>query len=106
MLAVAACVKALDPSRITTVATTKYVAADPTSTFSELASELGIKTYIAPLDFSSSPHKGLSDYERGFVKEGVGAGGSVLYASRSGVSVERIIARTNEIYRDTGTKAD
>ncbi|MDR1915187.1 MAG: TIGR00303 family protein [Synergistaceae bacterium] len=98
MLAVAALLKSLDDSRRPVVATTKYVARDASSSFSDLASKIGVDTYVAPLDFSGSPHKGLADYEKGYVKEGVGAGGSVLYAERMGVSVERVVSRTNAIY--------
>jgi len=100
MLAVAACLKALGDSRRLTVATTKYVASDASSSFSATASQLGVETYVAPLDFSASPYKGLADYELGYVKEGVGAGGSVLYAARAGVDVSRVVARTNDLYRD------
>jgi uncharacterized protein (TIGR00303 family) len=100
MLAIAACLRALGNDRALTVATTKYVANDSTSSFSELASRLGVDTYVAPLDFSSSPHKGLRDYEEGYVKEGAGAGGSVLYASWRGIGAGEIIARTNELYRE------
>jgi uncharacterized protein (TIGR00303 family) len=98
MLAVTACVRAMGNDRDITVATTKYVANDTSSSFRELAGKLEVNLYAAPLDFSKSPHKGLSDYEEGFVKEGVGAGGSVLYSSWLGVGVDEIVARTNEIY--------
>jgi uncharacterized protein (TIGR00303 family) len=100
MLAVAACLRALGNDREITVATTKYVGNDKTTQFSELASALDVNTYFAPLDFSDSPFKGLRDYEAGYVKEGAGAGGSVLYASWSGVSASDVIARTNELYRN------
>lgn len=100
MLAVAACLRAMGDTREITVATTKYVAIDKTSSFYELGEKIGVKTYAAPLDFSESPHRGLRDYEAGYVKEGVGAGGSVLYASWRGVGVGEIVARTNELYRE------
>ncbi|MDR3279146.1 MAG: TIGR00303 family protein [Synergistaceae bacterium] len=100
MLAVAACLRAMGNTGKIKVATTKYVASDETSSFNATAAELGVETYVAPLDFSSSPYKGLADYERGYVKEGVGAGGIVLYASYKGVDVSRIIARTNELYKN------
>ena len=100
MLAVAACLRAMGCEREITVATTKYVADDKIAAFRELARLLGVNTYCAPLDFSGSPHKGLRDYEEGFVKEGVGAGGAVLYASWQGVKAEDVIIRTNELYRE------
>jgi NaMN:DMB phosphoribosyltransferase len=98
MLAVAACLRALGDGRPITVATTKYIAGDPSSSFASLASALEVKTYAAPLDFSASPFKGLRDYEDGYVKEGVGAGGSVLYASWNGVDISEVISTTNSIY--------
>ncbi|MDR0568921.1 MAG: TIGR00303 family protein [Spirochaetaceae bacterium] len=100
MLAVAALLRAMGASRLPMVATTKYVQNDGSSGFSKLAETLRVKTWAAPLDFSGSPHQGLRDYERGYVKEGVGAGGSVLYALRKGVPAERIIARTNTLYAE------
>jgi NaMN:DMB phosphoribosyltransferase len=98
MLAVAACLRALGDGRPITVATTKYIAKDPSSSFASLASALEVETYAAPLDFSASPFKGLRDYEEGYVKEGVGAGGSALYASWSGVDISEVIRATNSIY--------
>ena len=98
MLAVAACLRALDDYRPITVATTKYIAQDASSSFASLASTLGVETYAAPLDFSASPFKGLRDYEDGYVKEGVGAGGSVLYAAWNGVDISEVIRATNSIY--------
>jgi uncharacterized protein (TIGR00303 family) len=104
MIAVAALLRKIDPSRKPLIATTKYVAQDESASFEELAKSLGLETYIAPLDFSNSPHAGLRDYERGYVKEGVGAGGSILYAQRSGVSVKAVIERTNAIYSKAAGK--
>lgn len=99
MAAVAAVLRHLGEDRPLTVATTKYVVQDPSSHFLEMARDLEVEPYAAPLDFSRSPFPGLADYERGFVKEGVGAGGSVWYAQRLGVSPERVCARTEELYR-------
>lgn len=100
MLAVAALLKAMGLPKLPLVATTRYVMEDPSADFAKLAEAIGVETYAAPLDFSNSPHAGLRDYERGYVKEGVGAGGAVLYADRKGVPVDRIIARTNKLYAD------
>jgi uncharacterized protein (TIGR00303 family) len=100
MLAVAALLQAMGAVNLPKVATTKYVKNDGASGFTKLAQSLGVETWAAPLDFSGSPHQGLRDYERGYVKEGVGAGGSILYADRKGVSIDRIIAKTNELYSE------
>jgi uncharacterized protein (TIGR00303 family) len=100
MLAVAALIRALGGRRLPLVATTKYVQGDRRADFSALARAIGVETWAAPLDFSRSPHRGLAEYEKGYVKEGVGAGGAVYYAERLGVAVERVIERTNALYGD------
>jgi uncharacterized protein (TIGR00303 family) len=103
MLAVAALLRALNGrdryrGKLPLVATTKYVQQDRRADFSALARSIGVETWIAPLDFSGSPHRGLAEYEKGYVKEGVGAGGAVYYAERLGISVGRVIERTNALY--------
>jgi NaMN:DMB phosphoribosyltransferase len=62
------------------------------------AQELDVKTYAAQLDFSKSQIQGLADYEKGFVKEGVGMGGAVLYALNNGAKIEDITKRTEKLY--------
>lgn len=99
MVAVAAVLRHLGEDRPLVVATTRYVDQDPSAHFREMARDLEVEAYAAPLDFSACPFPGLADYERGFVKEGVGAGGSVWYAQRLGVSPQRVCARTEELYR-------
>jgi uncharacterized protein (TIGR00303 family) len=98
MLSVAALMRAFGCARKPLVATTKYVASDKSSAFSAMAEAIGVSTYVAPLDFSASPYPGLQDYEKGYVKEGVGAGGAVLMAERCGKTCADVIARTNELY--------
>jgi len=98
MLAVSAVLRHQGYSRPLFVATTRYVIEDKSAHFQEIAQELGVEVYSAPLDFSHSPFPGLLDYERGFVKEGVGAGGAVWYAEKLGSSVKTIISRVEELY--------
>jgi uncharacterized protein (TIGR00303 family) len=105
MLAVAALLRALGGRngggrKLPLVATTKYVERDENADFSNLARAIGVETWAAPLDFSHSPYRGLSEYEDGYVKEGVGAGGAVYYAERMGIAVDRVIERTNALYRE------
>ncbi len=99
MLAVAASLKVLGEnlSRFT-IATTKYVVNDESSSFKETAKEIGIGYQTAMLDFNKSEFKGLQDYERGYVKEGVGAGGSVHLAKKKGFSEEEIVSKVEELY--------
>ena len=98
MLAVAAALRHMGEYRPITVATTCYVQRDKSADFSSMAEAIGVNGWWAPLDFSRSRWTGLSDYEKGYIKEGAGAGGSVWYASYLGVPVESIIARTESIY--------
>jgi NaMN:DMB phosphoribosyltransferase len=100
MLAVAALIRDLGIDRPLLVATTRYVAEDPTACFAETAKDLAVSTYAAPISFADSPYPGLSDYEKGFVKEGVGAGGSVWYAGSLGVSCERVVRRVEILYAE------
>ena len=46
----------------------------------------------SPLNFKSSKNKELSDYEIGYVKEGVGAGGMSIFAFLKGFSNEKIVS--------------
>lgn len=100
MLAVAAIIRDMGIDRPITVATTCYVERDSSADFKGLAEKIGVDTWAAPIDFSNSPWTGLSDYEKGYVKEGVGAGGSVWYAQKLGISVEKVVKRVESLYRD------
>ncbi|WP_457753874.1 nicotinate mononucleotide-dependent phosphoribosyltransferase CobT [Thermococcus sp.] len=99
MLAIAALLKAMDEdlSRFM-IATTKWVVNDESSTFKKTAKEIGIIYYYAELDFSKSKFKGLQDYERGYVKEGVGAGGAVWLAVKKGFTVDDVAKKVDELY--------
>jgi uncharacterized protein (TIGR00303 family) len=64
------------------VGTTRWVAEDPTGNTVELAEQIGeVALCATPLSFASSRFAQLQAYERGYVKEGVGAGGSAISAS-------------------------
>jgi NaMN:DMB phosphoribosyltransferase len=81
------------------VATTTYVVRDKYAHFLDLAKQVQVEIYSAPLDFSQSPYSGLADYEKGYVKEGVGAGGAVWYAEQLGVSPDRVVRKTEQLYQ-------
>lgn len=98
MAAVAALIRDMGDMRPLLVATTKYVCDDKSGTFIKYVNQIGADWYAAPLDFSKSKYEGLADYEKGFVKEGVGMGGAVKYAIESGSSIEAITARTEALY--------
>ncbi|HLO83976.1 MAG TPA: TIGR00303 family protein [Nostocaceae cyanobacterium] len=91
MLAVYALIEAIvqtynlawQPEQIV-IGTTRWVAEDPTGNTVDLAQNLGCKA-IPPLlatqlNFADSRYPQLQAYERGFVKEGVGAGAACIAA--------------------------
>ncbi|MCE5202099.1 MAG: TIGR00303 family protein [Synergistaceae bacterium] len=98
MLAVAALMRDMGDSRPLLVATTKYVSQDATSCFKQYAEKIGVDYYSAPIDFSHSKYQGLADYEKGFVKEGVGMGGAIWYALQNGATIGGIIKRAESLY--------
>jgi uncharacterized protein (TIGR00303 family) len=64
------------------VGTTRWVAEDPTGDTCGLAREIGDVSLLATqLNFATSRFESLRAYERGYVKEGVGAGGCAIAAS-------------------------
>ena len=68
----------------TAMATTRWVAEEPSSDLERLLQRMAQRWEVEPLAFASSLrfspscHPALVDYEDGFVKEGVGAGGLAL----------------------------
>ena len=98
MLAVAAVLRHEGYDGDIEIATTKYIALDKSAHFTSLAEDLRVKAHIVPMDLSGSAYKGLSDYEKGYVKEGVGAGGALWYADYLGVSTEAVINAAEQIY--------
>jgi uncharacterized protein (TIGR00303 family) len=67
------------------VGTTRWVAQDPTGDTVGLAAAIGSVTLLGTqLSFAKATYPQLRAYEAGFVKEGVGAGGSAIAASLAG----------------------
>ena len=97
MLAVAAMAKeyGYKPKMI---ATTKFVVNDKSANFVEMTREIGIEYYSTNLNLAKSKYKGLREYEDGYVKEGVGAGGSVYIAEKMGIDNEKILNKIDELY--------
>ena len=64
------------------VGTTRWVAQDPTGDTCGLAQDIGDVPLLATeLSFATSRYPQLQAYERGYVKEGIGAGGCAIAAS-------------------------
>ncbi len=97
MLAVAAIAKE-EGYKPKLIATTKYIANDKSANFKEIAEEIGVDYYISQIDLSKSKYKGLREYEIGYVKEGVGAGGALYMAEKSGIKLEDIEKKIEELY--------
>ncbi len=83
MTAVLAVVAGLDADVLCNVAigTTRWVAADKSSDICGIVDQIvDVAVLAADLDFGGSRFDGLKAYEKGIVKEGVGAGGSSIAA--------------------------
>ncbi|MBL6970127.1 MAG: TIGR00303 family protein [Campylobacterales bacterium] len=78
--------------------TTKWVAEDKNSDIKGLLEMLdfNINAYYADFDFSLSSHCALKLYDQGEAKEGVGAGGALMYGFLNGLSKEKIIKQIEE----------
>ena len=84
------------------IGTTRWIIEDSTSDLRGIVSQVGeVPILAANVNFGSSRHKGLRAYETGVVKEGVGAGGSVIAAvakSRGKIPVSRLILEIEKNY--------
>jgi len=98
MVSVLCIIKSLGLERDVSIATTCYVANDRTANFREMTELLGITGFAADPGFGSSSLQGLRMYEKGEVKEGVGAGGSMLAAAMMGFSQDEFREKTEEVY--------
>lgn len=98
MVSVLCIIKALGLERDVSIATTCYVANDRTANFREMTEILGYQAFAADPGFGSSNLQGLCMYEKGEVKEGVGAGGSMLAAAMMGFSQDEFRMKTEEVY--------
>lgn len=81
----------LDSSQIA-LCTTKWVAEDAQSDIKGLLemNDFKVNAYYADFDFSLTAHPALKLYDEGEAKEGVGAGGALMYALLNGITKEQI----------------
>ena len=104
MVAILAILKVLRPDVLGNVAigTTRWIVRDRTSDLEYLVSCISrVPVLAANLDFSCSRYGGLQMYERGAVKEGVGAGGAVIASilkSRGGITCRKLLEVIEENY--------
>ena len=72
--------------------TTKWVVEDKNANLKALLElcNFNIDAYYIDFDFSDSEHPALKMYDSGEAKEGVGAGGAIMYAALNGISQEQL----------------
>ena len=93
MGAVLAFVKSFDKSALSrlAIATTRWLINDKSADLIGLVKEVyPIPVVSSNLDFRDMPYESLRAFEEGFVKEGVGAGGSLVAASIMGFDLGRV----------------
>ncbi|MHC1709902.1 MAG: nicotinate mononucleotide-dependent phosphoribosyltransferase CobT [Methanomassiliicoccales archaeon] len=104
MAAVMAIVKGLAPNALSNIAlgTTKWIVNDRSSDVRAIVKQIGnVPILAADLDFGSSQYDGLNVYEKGLVKEGVGAGGisvAAFLASQGKIGREQMLSKVEENY--------
>jgi NaMN:DMB phosphoribosyltransferase len=84
------------------IATTSWVARDPTADLSGLVAQIAdVPVLASDLDFGASRHAPLRRYEDLLVKEGVGAGGAAVAASLAVAATrERLTAEIESVYEE------
>jgi uncharacterized protein (TIGR00303 family) len=81
------------------VITTSWVAFDKNAKVTDICRAVGAPFACSMLDFSQSAHNGLRAYEEGHVKEGVGAGASIVIAHlMKSYSARELIDAIDETY--------
>lgn len=104
MTAILAVVNALKPDVLCNIAigTTRWVAEDRSSDICGIVKEIAdVPILAADLDFSCSRFDGLKAYEKGIVKEGVGAGGAsiaAMAATEGAVTKEMLLREIERNY--------
>jgi uncharacterized protein (TIGR00303 family) len=79
-----------DTSRLS-VWTTRWIADDGSSNIQAITKAFDVRDLeVSEISFSDAPYEGLRMFEAGFVKEGVGAGGTMVLASKMGFSNSEI----------------
>ncbi|ACP47229.1 Nicotinate-nucleotide-dimethylbenzimidazolephosphoribosyl transferase [Sulfolobus islandicus Y.N.15.51] len=102
MTAAAAIINEFDKNKLKdiTIGTTKWIVEDKFADMLSLAKQVGVKVLASMLDLSISAYEGIRAYEKGYVKEGVGAGGSAIMALVRGVSNNTLVRKIDELYSE------
>lgn len=74
------------------IATTRWIVEDNSADMAGLVKDIApeIPILYPPLSFVDTPYSGLMAYEKGYVKEGVGAGGTIVGALIKGFDINDI----------------
>ncbi|MEM3358142.1 MAG: TIGR00303 family protein [Metallosphaera sp.] len=100
MTAVAAIIRELAPERLRDVGimTTRWIVKDSSANILKVSKELDINLSYSDIDLGRSKYNGLRVYERGIVKEGVGAGGALGLAMNSGIGEDQLLQKIERFY--------
>jgi len=105
MAAILAAAVALDDSIVGNImqGTTRWLVDDPNSDIKKMVAGIhkDIPIVYVNMDYSSSPYEGLQAYEWGYIKEGVGCGGSSVSAiiqSAGKITCNILLDKVHEIY--------
>jgi uncharacterized protein (TIGR00303 family) len=103
MASVLAILRAVEPELLeqVAIATTPWILHDSSSDLPGLVHDVAPDVPVLSTRFSlaNSKYPGLRAYEEGYVKEGVGAGGSLVLAAVRGMGVEEILTAIEDEYR-------
>jgi len=106
MAAVLAGAVALDDSIVGNIfqGTTRWLVEDQNSDMRKIIGRIheNIPIVYVNMDYSKSPYEGLQAYEWGYIKEGVGCGGSSVSAiiqSAGKITCDNLLDKVHEIYR-------
>ena len=80
------------------LATTSFIAEDETAGIAELAADLDLELTVTDPEFDRSNHPAMNAYVDGEAKEGVGMGGALALADRSGVPMATVRDRITDVY--------
>ena len=82
------------------LATTSYVADDPTADLRASAADLDLDLTVTDPGFDASDHVAMERFVAGEAKEGVGMGGALAIADRAGVGMAEVRERFATMYED------
>ncbi|PAU85386.1 TIGR00303 family protein [Halorubrum salipaludis] len=108
LAAVAALARHAGVERRLPLATTSFVADDPSADVAALADDLDLRLAATDPAFGEGDHPATAAYARGEAKEGVGMGGALALSERAGVPAsdvrDRVVALTDRLLAEKGAQ--